>query len=522
MLKKIFGLLSFFVFLIAYCPNVYATPTLGAPGNIGFFGGITEGIRLPKTTETLTTDTVRRSRVADIVTPYKEVIFIDGTPIEFEGTLTIRKDRDIISDVPNGTYRVTYTVTTPRTINQHASLSRTIAFDVTWYRPEKYQIIRDFKVVTWTEEIIVGGLIYRLDSNLSFFEISILERWHPGVTYYKGNSSYRAVYNGRETVVEGNSEFYGYWTTWSHAETHILNEQVNHFKWEGNGLVYDWGMAYEVRPSVSAYKTLQYSLNQPYLISFSGNYQEILTTESGLSYNIYHLPNHLYGTPTYGTATLPTPNVFANLPFIDTTIYAAHYAHGDIARLYALNIIDIGLPVTMYNPTHLITRGEFTMMLVKALNLAIDPIPVSTNRRHAPERIVFPDVQREHPAYDYIVAAFDRGLVSGRGNGLFEPQEFLTLEESIHMIIESLGLLNLGIPTNMTPFTDHDDISVWARQAMYAGRRIGLFSTHADGTINPKMFIDKGAAAAIINRLIDYMRFELKIDYTENIVHFAR
>jgi hypothetical protein len=264
---------------------------------------------------------------------------------------------------------------------------------------------------------------------------------------------------------------------------------------------------------------MQYHQNRPYLIGFPGNYQEMLTTESGLSYNIFHLPNHLYGTPLYGTANIITGNVFENLPYTDTTMLA-HWAQDDIAMLYALGILD--MPVAMFNPTHLITRAEFVTMLAKALKLPIEPLPSSTARRNAEVNIIFPDVRVDNPAYPYILAAFNAGLVSGRGGGMFEPDAFLTLEESVQMIIGSLGLLRLGIPTNMTPFTDDDEISDWARQALYAARRIGLFSVNLDGTINPRLNINKAFAASVINRIIDYMRVELRADYTDNIVHFAR
>jgi hypothetical protein len=90
------------------------------------------------------------------------------------------------------------------------------------------------------------------------------------------------------------------------------------------------------------------------------------------------------------------------------------------------------------------------------------------------------------------------------------------------MVVDSMGLLRLGIQTDMTPFTDDDEISNWAKEAMYAARRIGMITAYPDGTITPRMHLTKGAAAAIIDRMIRYMRTELMVEYTDNLVQFAR
>ncbi|MCL2702699.1 MAG: S-layer homology domain-containing protein [Defluviitaleaceae bacterium] len=508
MRKYIVSLIVFICVFSALSVSVWASP-----GDMGFFGGITEGVPLPKAIEEILAGNAAASATAPISSSYSEIIFIGGRPAEFTGQISIRKG-GAVNDADSGQYRVTYDIFPGNATDANAILDRNIVFDVQWYRiRELEQVIKSFSVAGWSEVIVVDGQTFVLDPALSFFDVSVLEDHTAGVMYYKGNTSYRAVYfsGGLSTTIEGNSQFWGYKTAWSHAETHRISEQV---------LNDEWQMAYEVRPSVSAFKTLQYSRNEPQLISFPGNYQEVLTTESGLAYNIYHLPNQFYGTPLYGTANLDSINVFDNLPYVDTSMYAADWAHQDIARLYALSVLD--QPVPMFVPSSLITRSQFVTMLVKALKIPIEPPQPSSNRRRDSERIVFPDITRERPDYAYIMAAWDSGLVVGKGGGQFCPDDYVTIEEAVHMVVTALGLLRLGIePTNMTPFSDDADISPWAKQALYAGRRIGLITPQLDGTINPGLEMTKAAGAAIINRLIDYMRTELLIDYTEHIVHFA-
>ncbi|MDR2939313.1 MAG: S-layer homology domain-containing protein, partial [Clostridiales bacterium] len=81
---------------------------------------------------------------------------------------------------------------------------------------------------------------------------------------------------------------------------------------------------------------------------------------------------------------------------------------------------------------------------------------------------------------------------------------------------------NLGLdPTPITPFVDDSNIVDWAKQEIYAANRIGLISSGTDGRIRPLDSISKAEGAALINRLIDYMRVDMQKDYTENIVNFA-
>jgi hypothetical protein len=162
-------------------------------------------------------------------------------------------------------------------------------------------------------------------------------------------------------------------------------------------------------------------------------------------------------------------------------------------------------------------------MLAKALKLPIEPIPATNNRRTDIIVSVFIDITRDRPDYQYIMAAWEAGLVTGRGGNRFMPDEYVTKEEAIHTIVTALGLIRLGLePTNMTPFADDADISPWARRAMYAARRINLISPNQEGFIYPTAPLTKAGGAAIINLMVEYMRTELRADYTERIVHIAR
>ncbi len=84
----------------------YTSMAFGAEGEMGHTGGVSEGSNLPKTIEkyieipSSTTNTYQ----------YKEIVFISGKPIEFEGTIEVTLNDSDILENPIGTYNESYTI----------------------------------------------------------------------------------------------------------------------------------------------------------------------------------------------------------------------------------------------------------------------------------------------------------------------------------------------------------------------------------------------------------------------------
>lgn len=485
-----------------FTSNVYADPL-----DFGVFGGITEGRKLPKTTEQLLN--TNKNTKNELKSTYKETIFLTGQPKEYNGNLTVSSKANTTAD--KGTYKVTYKVENGDTTPEGMTIDRNMEYTVN-YRNEDNQTIKDYEISKWTEEITVDGKTYTIDSNQSKSSISIIEDKTPGVTYYKGDVSHRAVYtSGEDKIIQDISGvIYGYSSAWSSTETQRLNCTIQ---------TKDWQMEYQVRPSVSVNKTLEYSKNEPTAISFEGNYKEVMQNKSGLSYNIYVLPTQFtYTTSTTGNVSIPSFNTFEQLVAPDLSYLKGHFAEEDIKKMFSMQILT-GDP-KFYNPSQAITRGQFTEMLVKAIKLPIEENTKSNNKKN-PVEIVFSDVLPEREEYPYITAAYKSGLVAGNTDGSFSIDEPIQRQEAIVILLRALGLEHLGLdPTPITPFVDDSYIDSWAKREVYAANRINIISGDADGKFNPKLFISKAEAAAIINRLINYMRYDMQVDYTENIVNF--
>lgn len=501
------GILSGIVFMMT-CP-VFADL-----GDFGFFGGISSGRKLPKTTELILEKQDNKNKKDDLEAVYKEIMFLSGVPTTFEGNLTVQ-DKSKLDDTKTAdTYDITYKVDSNASTDSDNKVSRNIKYTVN-YRIEGNQYIKDYEVDKWNETITIGGTNYVLDDTQSESNVSVIESHTPGVTYYKGNISHKAVYTLDESKViwELSGTFYGYNCAWSSTETHRI---------DGTVTTDGWQMQYQIRPSVSVGKTLQYSENEPTAISFSGNYREVMQNYSGLSYDIYTMPKvNTYNVPKTGTESIETYNNFEQLIAPDLGFLKGHFAEADIKKLFAMQILD-GEP-TYYQPSQAITRGQFVTMLTKAVKLPIEDTTKKKSRKKSQVvNIVFPDVTETRQEYPYIMAAYKAGLAVGRDNGHFYTDSPIERQEAIVILLRTLGLENLGLsPTPMTSFTDDQYIASWAKKEVYAAARLGIIAGDSDGKFRPKSYVSKAEAAAFVNRLVTYMRSDLHTDYTEHIVNYS-
>lgn len=504
---------------ISIAMAVSASPVYANLGDFGFFTGISEGRKLYKTTEQILEDAKGNTK-DEIEGVYKELIFLSGQPEEFEGLITVNTKIPKSGNSKNqnnaDSYDVEYTIKANENMNNTnptTEIDRKIKYEVD-FRQEGLQTIKDYKVDSWKETITNSAGTYTLDENQSYSNISVIEHHSPGVTYYRGDVSQRMVYalNDQKVTWEISGPFYGYNCGYSSTETQRFDCTVT---------TDDWQIQYQIRPSVSVGKTLQYAVNEPTAISFDGNYKEVMQNKSGLSYNIYTMPNQFANTiNSTGNLSVDTFNDFEQLIAPNTNFLKGNFAEHDIKKLFAMKILD-GDP-KYYQPAQAITRGEYVKALVKAIKMPIQDMSTTKKGKNTTVNIVFPDVLPERNEYPYIMAAYDAGLCVGRDNGHFYIDSPLERQEAIVILIRTLGLENLGLdPTPVTSFTDDSNIADWAKMEVYAANRIGIISPDDNGAFRPTDYVSKAEAAAFINRLNEYMRTDLQTDYTEHIVNYA-
>ncbi|MDR1664894.1 MAG: S-layer homology domain-containing protein, partial [Clostridiales bacterium] len=392
------------------------------------------------------------------------------------------------------------------------TVDRLANFNVS-FRWEGKQLITNYNIVktSWRDIITTEAGTFTLDPTLSSGTITIIEDRTPGVNYYRGDFSWTLVYlNGdARTTVDQSGSFYGYDCPWSSTETHRMSVSVMND---------DWGLQYEIRPSVTVNKVLQYTRNEPTAISFEGNYKEVLQNIAGLKYDIYVKPITSWDEPDAGEASIQRENTFEQLPEPDLSFMRGNAAEDDIRKLFAMKILD-GDPY-YYMPSQAITRGQFYTALAKTIKL---PIQSAEESRTPSTAYLFNDVDSTMPEYPYIMAIVNAGIAYGRDTGDFGFEEPIQRQEAFVVLVRALGLTNLGLnPTAATFFSDDAQIADWAKREISVALQLGLIAPDSEGRVMPEAYITKGEAAALFNTFIEYMRNVLVSDYAEHIVNIAK
>ena len=511
-------LLIVFVLGVVLLTPVQASARQRRIGDMGFHGGISESRHLPRTTETIILEqgSARNRTDTNIRMDYREIVFLQGFPWTFEGTKEVRNG----NPDPNataGTFRVEHRVfPSASTPDDGVIINRTQIFDVDFQR-QGNQMIYTYIINrnTWRETITFpDGAVFVLDHQRSSMVVSVIEHSTPGVNYYRGDISARLFYvsNGETVTVEISGSFHGYSSVWSATETHRLDVQVD---------ASDWALVYQIRPSVTVNKVLQFVQNEPTVISFEGNFRELHQSFAGLRYDIFFMPPWMQlDEPDMGTLSLDTFNVFEQLPAPDLTHLRGHSAEDDIHRLFAMQVLT-GEP-RFYVPEQAITRGQFLTALARAISLPVEEPAVTRNRQ--PVTItLFSDVDSNRPEFRYIQAVNRAGIGYGRADGSFHFDYPISRQEAFATIIRAMGLTSMALnPTVVTAFADSDSIANWAMRDLAVALQLGLIAPDANGNIHPNRAISKAEAATLLNSLIDYLREGIVSDYGEQIVNIPR
>ncbi|MDQ2084968.1 S-layer homology domain-containing protein [Herbivorax sp. ANBcel31] len=515
MLKKLMNI----ILLTALIFTAMQTFVYARMGDSGYEGGISSGEAPGRT-----------------VFDYKEVVFITGEPMLFEGTLTITKNvrqdnttgENVITS--NYTYRL-------NNFENSATLNRTLSYETVLNEKKNGQTIEETILNDgYSETIRIENETYRLE-NYDYTRTNI-KHSNPAVDYYAGNMWGRKTYqegngaNGATVTVDVTGEFYGYNQYWGTTETQTLDYVIQSQNRAGE-FTDKWGGTASVNLSSTTSQNMRYVKNKPETISFEGGFVQTQHNNSVLRYTSSLPEFDLEGMSTdriveeKDSLQIETFPASKRLMIPDINHLRGHWAHEDIMALYSLEVFNDD--ASKFNPRDVMTRAEFADAIIHAAReVPEDPALINprANRRinnNDEEEVAqsFFDVLPDDKYYDSINSAFNRGIISGRGDGRFYPEDYLTTADAITILISTLGLAGLA-PTGgaATTFRDNSDIPGYARDSVYAAQRIGLIVGDDRGYLKPMEYITKGRAAVIINKYIDYMRDDLNKDYRERIINY--
>ncbi len=219
--------------------------------------------------------------------------------------------------------------------------------------------------------------------------------------------------------------------------------------------------------------------------------------------SIIHIPTEVITLEGAYYASIHTlvPGTFALIwnP-VEMDDVKGHWAAEDVNDMASRLVVE-GVGGNMFSPDKDITRAEFAAILVRALGLLRGVGDESFN-----------DVSSGDWYCEYIETAVYYGLILGYGDGRFGPNDTITREQAMTMLLRAMSLtgLDTSIPAGasdaLSDFTDSGELSDYAVPGAAGCVGTGvILGMDEDGSIlSPKTFITRAQAAATVRRLLQY------------------
>ena len=433
---------------------------------------------------------------------YQEYVFISGKPVLFKGS---GKNVKVDSKDSKGKRIANYTYTLKS--DNGDSLVRKMTYES---NVKDYVLIgqttQNGTVTKFSEEMTIDGVKYSLVDYQFSNGLSIDNR--PASDYYAGNIVARKIYEKQvnrstkeriEVSIISRNE--GYTNFWGATEGQITTSEIKF----ANGSV----ALIENRVSSNKSRTLNYEPNSASLSSFLGGYAMNTGAEMVSSYQY----NFGDGEHVLNLSTVYTP-VVERLPIPKFRDIAKHFGKESVEQLYSLGVFDEDLEY--FSPDLPMLRYDFTIGISKVMNLRVfeEPLKSDTTR-------LFNDVARTKKDYQYLVAAYNKGVINGVSSTKFNPTGILTREQAATILIRALGLEG-RVQDNqaLTRYKDKAKISSYAKAAVSEATRIGLLQGHTNGTFAPQGKLTRAESAVVLKRFLDYLNSDLKNNYQEDILYF--
>ncbi|WP_075618624.1 S-layer homology domain-containing protein [Paenisporosarcina indica] len=198
----------------------------------------------------------------------------------------------------------------------------------------------------------------------------------------------------------------------------------------------------------------------------------------------------------YWTVSTKNPSMFtvmsANVAFKDTT---KHWAKNEIDSI-ASRFITEGKTAELFAPEQKLTRAEFAVLLVRALQVPLEEY-----------KGTFKDVPSSKKwAAQQIEAAHRTGIVNGKGDGSFDPDSYITREQMAAMMMRAVDYSNPELTKNLPQkdkFKDDSKISNYAKEAVSSASKLGLINGRSNGVFDPKMQTTRAETAVVLYRMLD-------------------
>lgn len=150
-----------------------------------------------------------------------------------------------------------------------------------------------------------------------------------------------------------------------------------------------------------------------------------------------------------------------------------------------------------FSPGKGLTRAEIAAMLA---NTVLTESDVNQYKGYSN----FTDVPKNVWFTPYINWAYEAGIISGYGGGIYRPYNNVNRQELAQMIVNFSTYMAYPMKNVNNPitFTDNANIENWARASVEKCQRAGVISGFTNGSFQPKSSALRSEAASMYNRFL--------------------
>lgn len=118
---------------------------------------------------------------------------------------------------------------------------------------------------------------------------------------------------------------------------------------------------------------------------------------------------------------------------------------------------------------------------------------------------IYRDIDSEY--IGYLNKLSELGIIQGMGDGIFNPNDILTREQAVVIIVRTIEKITEGpidISTEILTFQD-DDISEWAKESIVKAKKLGITNGISENMFNPKGELILEQLLVMIERMVNVL-----------------
>lgn len=119
---------------------------------------------------------------------------------------------------------------------------------------------------------------------------------------------------------------------------------------------------------------------------------------------------------------------------------------------------------------------------------------------------VFKDVRSDDWFAPYVLTGYKNNLCNGYGEGLFGSRQNISRQDMAVMIMNILKNKDLQLTNEHTEFADYGEISDYAKEAVKTLNKAGIMAGQGGNIFNPKGNATRAEAAAVVFRILEYLK----------------